>query len=442
VAKTVVGLFDTQAEAQAVVRDLIDNGFARENISIVANNDARTGVVTDSTLTSADNAAAGAGVGAATGGLVGGGIGLILGLIGATAIPVVGPIVAAGPLAAMLTGAGVGAITGGIIGALTGAGVPEEDARIFEAGVNRGGTLVMLNSPDDRADEAYDIMEDHGAVDIDERASTYDTAYAGDSSINQYAGSTTERTPIDMPSSNRDYVSSTEAKLADRKEATIPVVEESLQVGKREVPKNSVRVYSHVTEEPVQKQVQLRDEQVNVERRPANRPVTATDQAAFREGAIEITENKEVPVVNKQARVVEEVVVNKDVNTRTETVNDTVRRTDVDVQKTAGQTRKGTRSFEDYDADFRKHFQTTYPSSGLNYNDYSNGYRYGYDLANSGRYNGRNWTDIEGDVRKDWESRNPNNPWERFKASVRYAWDKATSALRDIADDADRSARY
>lgn len=451
-AKTVVGLFDNQAEAQAVVRDLIDNGFARENISIVANKDARTGTTTDTTTDSVDNAAAGAGVGAATGGLVGGGIGLILGLIGATAVPVFGPLIAAGPIAAMLTGAGVGAVTGGIIGALTGAGVPEDDARVFESGVNQGGTLVMVNSPDDRADEAYDLMEDHGAVDIDERSSTYGTAYAGDAAVNQYADQTaglkTPRSDIDMPKANREFVSGTETsrtaanKLNDKGEAAIPVVEEELQVGKREVSKGGVRVYSHVTEQPVQEQIQLREENVNVERRPVNRPASASDLNNFREGTIEVTETSEVPVVNKQARVVEEVVVNKDVNTRTETVNDTVRRTDVDVEKVAGQTRTGTPRFEDYDTDFRNHFKTTYNTSGLTYNDYSSGYRYGYDLAGNSRYSGRKWNDIESDVRKDWENRNPNNPWERFKDSIRYAWDRVTSGIRNIGDDADRSARY
>lgn len=463
-AKTVVGLFDNQQEAQEVVRDLIDNGFSRDKISIVANKDARMGT-TDTNATTDDtngeNIAKGAGVGAATGGIIGGGVGLILGLIGATAVPVVGPIIAAGPIAALLTGAGVGAVAGGIIGALTSAGVPEEDARVFEQGVNRGGTLVMVNAEDNRADEAYDIMEDHGAVDIDERATQYDNmATAGEANVMQYADRNTglntgsTKTDIDMPRSNREYTSTTETtrttantganrNLNQGGEAVLPVVEEQLEVGKRAVQRGGVRVYSHMTEKPVQEQVQLREENVNVERRPVDRPVTNADVANFREGAIEVTETAEVPMVNKQARVVEEVVVNKDVNTRTETVNDTVRRTDVDVQNLSGQTRTGSTRFEDYDKDFRNHFQTTYGSSGGNYNDYSSGYRYGYDLANSGRYTGRKWNDIESDVRKDWEARNPNNPWERFKDSVRYAWDKATSGVRNMGDNENRSsARY
>ena len=94
-----------------------------------------------------------------------------------------------------------------------------------------------------------------------------------------------------------------------------------------------MRVRTRVIEKPVEEQVRLREERVRVERRPVNRPVTEADLAAFREGTIEITERAEVPVVDKQARVVEEVAVGKEVGERTETVRDTVRRTEVEVDE-------------------------------------------------------------------------------------------------------------
>jgi uncharacterized protein (TIGR02271 family) len=109
-----------------------------------------------------------------------------------------------------------------------------------------------------------------------------------------------------------------------------------LQVGKREVERGGVRVRSRIVERPVQEELRLREEHVKVERRPVDRPATAADINRVREGAFEVTERAEQAVVNKQARVVEEVAINKEVNERTETVRDTLRKTEVDVQKVEG----------------------------------------------------------------------------------------------------------
>jgi uncharacterized protein (TIGR02271 family) len=119
--------------------------------------------------------------------------------------------------------------------------------------------------------------------------------------------------------------------------AAIPVVEEQLQVGKREVEKGGVRIQTTQTERPVQASVNLREEQVNVERHRVDRPATAADlNQPGRNAAVEVTATSEVPVVSKEARVVEEVVVNKDVKQHTETVRDSVRKTDVKVEKIEG----------------------------------------------------------------------------------------------------------
>ena len=82
----------------------------------------------------------------------------------------------------------------------------------------------------------------------------------------------------------------------------------------------------------------MREEHVTVERHAVNRPVDAATMSNLREGVIEVTETAEVPVVSKEARVVEEVVVGKQATERTETVHDTVRRTDVEVEQIAGTT--------------------------------------------------------------------------------------------------------
>ena len=112
-------------------------------------------------------------------------------------------------------------------------------------------------------------------------------------------------------------------------EQSIPIVEQRLRVGKREVDRGGVRVRSYVVEEPVHEEVSLREEHVEVERRPARG--TAADEADFRERTIELSERAEEAVVAKDAVVKEEVVVRKTAEERTESVDDTVRRTEVDI---------------------------------------------------------------------------------------------------------------
>jgi stress response protein YsnF len=121
-------------------------------------------------------------------------------------------------------------------------------------------------------------------------------------------------------------------------EMAIPVVEEELRVGTREVESGGERVDTRVEETPVEEQVTLREERVHVDRRPVNRPASDADFDRVQEGAVEVRERREEAVVDKQARVVEEVVINRDVEERTETIRDTVRRTDVDVDETPGRT--------------------------------------------------------------------------------------------------------
>jgi hypothetical protein len=173
--KTVIGLFDRYADAQAVANDLSMEGFDRNNISVMANN--ATGEYSEHVTT--DAAGDGAGVGATTGTVVGGTLGVLAGL-GALAIPGIGPVIAAGPLLAGLAGAGIGALAGGIVGALVDAGIPEEDAHYYYEGVRRGGTLVTAAVNDADAGRASAIMSRHGAVDVRERSSQWrERGYTG-----------------------------------------------------------------------------------------------------------------------------------------------------------------------------------------------------------------------------------------------------------------------
>jgi uncharacterized membrane protein len=169
-AKTVVGLMDTQGEADSVVRDLINTcRCERTDISLVVRGP-------DSKLReheTGDEKASGVLKGTGTGAVVGGIAGLIVGAV-SLAVPGFGAISAAGPIAAALAGVGVGAIAGGLVGGLVNMGVSEEEAHFYAEGVKRGGTLITLHArSDETAECAISLMRRHGAVDIDERSADW-----------------------------------------------------------------------------------------------------------------------------------------------------------------------------------------------------------------------------------------------------------------------------
>ncbi len=121
------------------------------------------------------------------------------------------------------------------------------------------------------------------------------------------------------------------ARGTGRDDAAIPIVEERLTVGKREVTHGRVRIRSYVVETPVEEQVRLREEHVQVDRRAVDRPATDADRL-FEERTIEATETAEEAMVQKEARVREELTLRKEATERTETVRDTIRRTEVEVE--------------------------------------------------------------------------------------------------------------
>ncbi|TVV76481.1 DUF2382 domain-containing protein [Sphingomonas solaris] len=198
--------------------------------------------------------------------------------------------------------------------------VPDEDRHTYEEGVRRGGVLLTADVDDDCVDEAVKVLEGANTVDIDDRSSQWKSSgwdYAG-AGAGLSAMSGTDRTD--------------RTDLGEREEV-IPIVEEQLVVGKRDVNRGGVRVRSYVTEKPVHEQIRLRNEQINVERRTVDQPLSAADSDAFRERTIDMTATGEEAVVGKTARVVEEVVVSKTATENVEDVSDTVRRTDVEIDR-------------------------------------------------------------------------------------------------------------
>ncbi len=272
-----------------------------------------------------------------------------------------------------------------------------EDSGYYEEGLRRGHALLSVRVNDARASQVEEILSAHGALDIDERAKQWrESGWTGPAPVSEAAA---------------PAASAGEA-------ATMPVVEEEVRVGKRGVRGGRVRVYREVTEAPVQETIRLRDESVHVERRPADRPATG-EPGVFQDETIEMMESHEEPIVSKQARVVEEVDVRKDVQERDETVRDTVRRSDVRVERddTAG-------AAVDDETDFRRHWTAHYGSGSVPYEQYGPAYRFGAQFTSGRNVESADWTHIEPDVRRSWETRSPGT-WDQVKDAVRYAWERA-----------------
>lgn len=290
----------------------------------------------------------------------------------------------------------------------------DDERRGYEGALATGNAILRASVPIEKLDAAVDVLNRSGAVDVDRRSGSSNTK---------------DKRPLmtNEAGTNDSRVSGT--RTSDQ--GPIQVIEEELQVGKRAVQRGGVRVYSHVVDQPVEQQVRLREEHVRVERRPVNREVNPADIEGLRDQTIEVTEMVEEPVIGKRARVTEEVVVGKEATERTETVRDSIRRTEVNVEQLGGDARRGadasrgTQPADDYLSDYRRNYEETYGSAS-GFDAMRPAYEYGYRNANDARYSGRSWDQVENDLRTDYERNYPDSKWEQAKASVRYGWEKVT----------------
>lgn len=236
---------------------------------------------------------------------------------------------------------------------------PDEDRYTYAEGLDRGGFLVTVdNIPADKYERALDILDDEGAVDLDAREAEWRNEGWNNEPVPGTAAFTArdEGLPGTVASRAVDRAMGTDhvdeglpgtvaSRAVDRAadalsgertyderdlnhDGVIDVAEERLYISKRERDLGRVRVRSYVRETPVEESVNLRQERVTIERRPVDRAATEAD---FQERAVEAREYAEEAVVNKEARVVEEIALRKDATSREEVVRDSVRKTEVEV---------------------------------------------------------------------------------------------------------------
>lgn len=181
-------------------------------------------------------------------------------------------------------------------------GGEDDDRYTYEEGTRRGRTAVAVDAATEDDEKICAIMNRHNPLDINAESERW-----------------------------RQEGWTGAAAAAPARGESIPVIQENVEVGKRAVERGGLRIYSRVVERPVREQVSLTDEEVSVERRPADRPLKAGEEA-FQERSMEMRETKEEPVVSKSARVVEEVGLSKERRERKEEVEDTERHTEVEVE--------------------------------------------------------------------------------------------------------------
>jgi len=306
----------------------------------------------------------------------------------------------------------------------------DESTRMYSEAVTRGHYVLTLDaSSEPEVERAADIVERYGPIDIDEHArqwglgggtgTSQESMRMGTGSSQQASSTLQQSTGGSMQGSMQGNMQGGMQGSQQRADTTaIPVIQEELKVGKRVVQRGGVRIYQRVLETPVNESIGLREEHVNVERHAVDRPVSPADVSAFQETTIELRESAEEAVVEKTARVVEEVVVGKEVTERSEQISDTVRRTEVEIEQLT----------PDEDTYFRGHWTSNYANQGGSYDEYAPAYSYGSSMARSDLYRGRPWNDVESNLRTDWESRYPSSAWEKFKAAIRHGWERITSS--------------
>ena len=243
----------------------------------------------------------------------------------------------------------------------------------YSEALKRGHYVLTVTAPNEpEIERAADLVERYGPLDIDETSSAWP---AGMSAGSMGMGARQQSASMSQQAREGSAQTSTGSSMqfANTESQSIPVVQDELKAGKREVQRGGVRIFSHLAETPVDESVNLRDENVTVQRRAIDKMVDPADVPAFQEKAVERLSG---------------------------TVDDD---------------------------NYRSHWTSNYAGTGKSYDEYAPAYRYGSEMRGSALYRGRPFEDVETDLRSDWGRTHPGSAWENFKAAVRHGWERMTS---------------
>jgi hypothetical protein len=397
--KTITGLFDSMNDAQSAAKELMDRGISRDSISLVARESDNEGAQANE-------------VGAVpvAGAVLGGAVGLLIGA-GLLTIPIIGPVLAIGPLAAAIgstaaavgataLGAGIGAGIGGLAGGLMNAGVSEEDAHAYVEGVRRGGTLLTVSIEPAMAErvDVASVLHRYGVTDINQRSADWRAAgwnpgvHTSDTDANFNTNTDTNtrtNTDTNFNTNTRTNIGTNFNTNTRTNTDTGDAWQDSSKVGTGAGAATGAATGAVIGSVggPVG----------TVLGGAAGAIVGAGTGAAG-----DVAGERSAPA--DSARNV------SDYNADTRSPRD------LRNQQSNG-------SFAQHDQDFQNHYQSTARAGGKPYDYYAPAYRFGYDMGGDTRYSSGPWETVEPALRSDWEQRHPNS-WVEFKPAVRYSWEK------------------
>ena len=209
---------------------------------------------------------------------------------------------------------------------LFGSDVDLHEAKVYGHAVGTGGSVLTLRAPDTLVDKAVAILHTHNPVDVNQRAASLGIMAAG-------------AVPVAPAAVAAAKAAVPAVALTAKEQEVIRLAEEQLNVGKRQVEAGMTRVRRFVTERPVEASVTLHEEHATVARRAITDAAYIQD-IDWTDKEIDVSETAEQAVVSKSARVVEEVVVGKEGSDRVETIKDTVRRQQVEVERVGATAKK------------------------------------------------------------------------------------------------------
>jgi hypothetical protein len=415
--RTVVGLYDAHADARESTEALVDAGFPRDRISMATQHNKRRVATGERRREADDQAARRASAGGTEEVVLGGLGGLLIGL-GTVAIPGLGVIAAAGPLAGLITGG----VSDGLVGALIELAIPKEEAEIYTEGVRHGATLILVQSEESRVNEARSLMSHSNPIDIDKRTKDWrEGGRQGDDRDAEPEDEQQTRQEQETAGDERDKVA-TDVR-GDRRR---------------------IRVHTYEVSRPVEEKVQLHHEHIDVERVALDRDIVKEDLAfdVNEEEVIELLETQEEVVVEKHPRVVGHVRLIQKIDAETEIVRESARRREVDFDRIESERdvvvahdseRRDAKpdsdaDYEEYETEFRRHYQSSLAENGHAFSFYRPAYVYGCRLARREQGRNRAWSDIETEARRRWLEANPDTSWMEVDSAVHESYRRCQSS--------------